>query len=387
MSIARSRLPAIAVIAAMTAGGCRGPATVTPDRGVSSGYVVTLGNDTVSAESYTRVGDRIDGAVLRRVPRTTLLRYTLTLGPDGLPARLEYNTRLPDGGMLPNGASTVRVRFTGDSAITEIVRDSVTTVRVRAPNAHPDLDGAISTYGWAIAAVRRMGRDSGTVTAYVPGAPEGDRMPVARRAPNTWWLYSFGYPIEVTTDDRGNIVSVDATRTTFRIRSQRQSAIDIPAMAASFARREATAGPVGALSPRDTVRATVGGVRFVVDYSRPATRGRTIFGPDGVLGDTLWRTGANQSTRMTIDAPIVMAGQTLPPGTYVLTTLAVPGRYQLIFSEGDGERERLRVPLQATTLPQVVERFTIAIDPAGDRAGTIRLRWATMDLSLPFTVP
>jgi hypothetical protein len=349
--------------------------------------VVTLGNDTVSAESYTRLGNRIEGMVVRRVPRTTVLRYTLTLSPDGLPSHLEYNTRLPGGGMLPNGARTITVSFAGDSAITEIVRDSITTVRVRAPNAHPDLDGTVSMYAWAIAAVRRMGRDSATVTAYVPGATEGDRMPVARRAPDRWWLYSFGNPIEVTTDDRGNVVSVDASRTTFRVHGRRQGAVDVAAMAADFARREATAGPVGALSPRDTVRATVGGVRFVVDYGRPATRGRTIFGPNGVLGDTLWRTGANQSTRFTTDAPIAIAGQTLSPGTYVLTTLAVPGRYQLIFSEGDGERERLRVPLQPTTLPQVVERFTIAIDPAGDRAGTIRLRWATMDLSVPFTVP
>ena len=157
------------------------------------------------------------------------------------------------------------------------------------------------------------------------------------------------------------------------------------ALATDFARRERISGPVGSLSPRDTVNATVGGARFWVDYSRPAARGRAIFGPNGVLGDTLWRTGANQSTQFRTDVAISIAGQTLPPGTYTLTTLAVPGRYQLIFSEGDNER--LRVPLQTTTLSSRVERFTIAIEPTQERAGRILLRWDTMELAVPFTVP
>jgi hypothetical protein len=70
----------------------------------------------------------------------------------------------------------------------------------------------------------------------------------------------------------------------------------------------------------------------------------------------------------------------------MLMTLAVPGRYQLIFY-GEGNREIARVPLQATTLSDRVERFTIAIEPVSERAGTIRLRWDTMDLSVPFAVP
>ena len=383
MRIVRSSFLAVPTLAAALA--CRTPATLVPDPPISGGYVVTLGNDTVSAESYTRVGDRIDGAVVRRVPRTVVVRYTMTLNAAGLPSRLEYNTRLADGALLPNGARSIAVTFTGDSAITQIVRDSVTTTRVAAANAYPDLDGAVSMYALPIAALVRMNRDSARFVAYVPGASSGSPTPVVRKGGNSYWLYSFGNPIEVVTDDRGHVVSVDGTRTTLRVRTRRQGAVDVGALASDFARRERISGPVGSLSPRDTVNATVGGARFWVDYSRPAARGRAIFGPNGVLGDTLWRTGANQSTQFRTDVAISIAGQTLPPGTYTLTTLAVPGRYQLIFSEGDNER--LRVPLQTTTLSSRVERFTIAIEPTQERAGRILLRWDTMELAVPFTVP
>lgn len=382
MQLSSLAVPGLVVAAALA---CRAPVTTIPEPAASGGYVVTLGNDTVSAESYSRVGDRIEGVVMRRVPRTVVLRYTMTLGASGLPSRLEYNTRLSDGALLPNGAQSIAVTFSGDSAITRITRDSVTTTRVAAPNAYPDLDGAVSLYGLPITALKRMNRDSATFVAYVPGAPSGAPAPVVRRGRNSYWLYSFGNPIEVTTDDGGQVLSVDGSRTTLRVRSHRQAAVDVAALATDFARREAITGPVVALSPRDTVLATVGGARFLVDYGRPAARGRRIFGPDGVLGDTLWRTGANQSTKFRTDGAISIGGQNLPSGTYTLMTLAVPGRYQLIFLEGDSER--LRVPLQATALAPRVERFTIAIDAAGERSGTIRLRWDTTELAVPFTVP
>lgn len=66
---------------ALAALGCRtspssAPVPVASDSGT---YVLRLGNDTVAAESYTRAGDRIAGIVVRRVPRTTVLRYVVTL--------------------------------------------------------------------------------------------------------------------------------------------------------------------------------------------------------------------------------------------------------------------------------------------------------------------
>ena len=364
---------------------CRPPVPNVPAPSASGGFVVTLGNDTVSAETFARTGNRIDGVVVRRVPRTAVVRYTMTLNANGLPSRIEYNTRLPDGRRLPNGAESIVVEFRGDSALTTIVRESTTVTRVAARNAYPEIDGSVFLYELPIKALRGMNQDSARFVAYAAGAPSGSSTPVARKSPNTYWLYSEGNPIEVISDDRGDVLSVDGTRTTFRITSRRQSDVDLAAITAGFSLREAIAGPVTVLSPRDTTRATVGGARLWVDYGRPAARGRRIFGPNGVLGDTLWRTGANQATQLHTDAPISIGGQTLPPGTYGLMTLAIPGRYHLIIYEGG--RERLRVPLEAAEIAPSVERFTIAIDVRGERAGLLRLLWDTVELSVPFTVP
>lgn len=347
----------------------------------AAAFVVTLGNDTLSAETFTRSGDRIEGSVVRRSPRTTVLRYSMRLGSDGLPTRLEYNTRLPDGSMLPNGARTVVVTYRSDSVITEVQRDSTVVRRVAARDAYPEIDGAVSYHAFPIAALRASGRDSANYVAYVAGASRGEEMPIARRGPNRWWIYSFGSPIEITTDDAGRIQRVDASRTTFRIQATRMPPMDLSTIAARFLERERAAGPLTALSPRDSLSATIGSVGVSIGYGRPSARGRRIWGPDGVLGDTLWRTGANMSTRLTTTAPMMVGHAELAAGNYVVTTLAVPGRYQLILSQGD--REVVRVPLSSRLLDPPVEQFTMVIEPTTERAAVLRLRWDTQELSVP----
>lgn len=347
----------------------------------AAAFVVTLGNDTVSAESFTRTGDRVEGTIVRRSPRTTVVRYTMQLSPTGVPRRLEYTVRLPDGGMLPNGARSVAVNLLGDSAITEVQRDSLIVRRVAAPNAYPELDGGVSHLGHIIAALRATGRDSGSFAAYQPGAPRAEMNSVVRRAPNVYWVYSFGSPIEVTTDDAGRIQRVDASRTTFRIQAVRLPAMDLAPIAARFMERERSRGPLVALSPRDSATARFGDAQVTIGYGRPSVRGRSIWGPDGVLGDTLWRTGANSSTTFTTTGPLMIGGRHLPAGRYVVTTLAIPGRYQLILSSETAEV--LRAPLTARPLDSPVEQFTIRLEPTTERAGMLRLQWETLELSVP----
>lgn len=375
---------AIAVHCALVAGCASSPATTPAAFQDAATFIVTLGNDTLSAESYTRSGDRIEGTVLRRSPRTTLLRYTIQLGPAGVPVRMEYNSRLPDGSMLPNGARSIAVTFRSDSVITEVQRDSLVVRRVAAREAFPEMDGGVLWHGFAIAALRASGRDSATLNAYVAGAPRAEEAPISRRDPNRWWVYSFGSPIEIVTDDVGRIQSVDASRTTFRIQARRQPLMDLSALAARFLERERAAGPL-VLSPRDSVSARIGDAVISIGYGRPSARGRRIWGPNGVLGDTIWRTGANASTQLTTTAPIVIGGRELAVGTYGVTTLAVPGRYQLILSRGNAEV--FRAPLTPRELPTPVEQFTIVLEPTTERAGVLRLRWDTLELSVPMRQP
>lgn len=391
MSNGRSALLALSLAAL----GCRTSSSPAPTAAESGAYLVTLGNDTIAAEQYTRVGDRIEGRFVQRTPRTIVTNYVLTLGPSGSPSLLEISQRLPDGTLVPGGARSATVTFTGDSAITQIQRDTLITMRVSARGAHFFANTVVSLYALPIAALRAMNRDSATFVTYSAGSRQAGSLPVARKGPNRYWVYVFGAPQEVVVDDRGRVISADASRSTFRILSQRQTAVDVPSLVTAWAERERATRAMGTLSARDTVNATVGAAQLWVDYGRPLTRGRDVFGPNGVLGDTIWRTGANQATQFRTSVPLTIAGQTVPAGTYTLWTVAVPGRYQLIINKQTGQwgtmydraQDLVRVPLQATELPQSVERFTFVIEPTGSNAGVLRLRWDTTELSVPFTTP
>ena len=369
---------------------CHSTSRPTPSAAESGAYVVRLGSDTVAIDSYTRVGDRVEGTFMARAPVTAVTKYVITVNPNGMPSLFEVTQRLPSGGLIPpNNTRSATVTFVGDSAVTQIQRDTLVTRRVLARSAFPYINFAVSMYALPIAALRAANTDSAAFSIVGAGGGNPNPFVVVRKAPNRYWMILGGYPTEVTTDDRGRVLTVDGAHTTQHILATRQSSADVPGLAAMFAARG------GVLSPRDTINANVGAAQIWVDYSRPSTRGRRVFGANGVLGDTIWRTGANAATQFRSNVPLTIAGQTLPAGMYTLWTVAIPGQYQLIFNtqvgqwgtEYHADRDLVRVPLQATQLPQPVDRFTIAVDPASGNAGVIHFRWDTTDLALPFTTP
>jgi hypothetical protein len=387
-----SRTSRLAVLLAFASLGCRPAPGSAPSPLESGAFVVTLGTDTLAVEQFSRVGNRIEGQLVSRTPRTVVQRYVVWLDPADRPTRFEHQARLADGGMVPNAARSTTITFATDTVTALIQRDTLVTQRAAARDAFPFLNTAVSLYAPAIRALVTSGRDSASFVTYNANGQRG-ALPIARKGANRFWIYVFGSPQDVTTDDRGNVLAVDATRTTLKFNARR-STVDLPALVAAFAQRERESRP-GPLSPRDTVHATVGGAQIWIDYSRPLARGRRVFGPTGVLGDTIWRTGANAATQFRTSVPLVVAGQTIPAGTYTLWTVAVPGRYQLVFNKQTGQwgtvydpaQDLIRVPLQTSRLAQPLDRFTISVDPAAANAGVLRLRWDDTELALPFSAP
>jgi hypothetical protein len=168
------------------------------------------------------------------------------------------------------------------------------------------------------------------------------------------------------------------------------------AIAKRFAADDARGHAYGpAVSPRDTLRVRIGVADFMVDYGRPSKRGRVIF-DHGVLGDTLWRTGANAATQFSTDRDLVMGTQTLKAGRYTLWTRVSGASYTLIFNsqtgqwgtEHDPARDVLQVALARAVMKTPIETFTIGIAtvPNDTRSGVLHLRWDTTDLSLRFAV-
>jgi len=200
-------------------------------------------------------------------------------------------------------------------------------------------------------------------------------------------------------DASGLIQAVDGQFTTQKVASTRLAGIDFAAFASAFAAR-----PLGQLSPPDSVVATIGGAAITITYGRPSMRGRKVFGAESetprplVAWNQVWRTGANFATRFTSSTDLVVAGQTIPAGTYTLWTLPSPTGWKLIFNKqtkapcttaaacADPKRANLwgtdysadsdfvRVDMQAGPMDTPVDQFVITLEPQGD-GGVLAFSW------------
>lgn len=143
-------------------------------------------------------------------------------------------------------------------------------------------------------------------------------------------------------------------------------------------------------SPPDSVLFTVGGATGKVCYSRPAARGRRIFGEVVEYGKR-WRTGANEPTMLFVPVPARVAGIPVAAGRYILMTVPGPERWTIILSTADAgapmemfnaltEVGRAEVPVESTEAP--VERFTIRALPNG--AGIqLLIEWQQTRVRIP----
>ena len=89
----------------------------------------------------------------------------------------------------------------------------------------------------------------------------------------------------------------------------------------------------------------VGGKWIEIIYGRPLQRGRDLFGSGENYGKAaldvgapgfppppVWRAGANVSTRLRTEVPLVINGKTLAPGEYCLFIDLKPNNWMLIVS-------------------------------------------------------
>ena len=182
----------------------------------------------------------------------------------------------------------------------------------------------------------------------------------------------------------GHLIGTSSLETTFKTRAELEVPDDPLRLAGHFAARDAAGSGLGVLSPRDTARATVQGSRLEVDYSRPARRGRVVFG-DVVPYGAMWRAGADAATQLTLDRDIVVQGQRIPAGRYSVwivprqegDTLLLNAQTGQWGTQHDASQDRFRLAAGAgTARDQALERFGIRIEatPAG---GVLHFEWDT----------
>ncbi len=142
-------------------------------------------------------------------------------------------------------------------------------------------------------------------------------------------------------------------------------------------------------SPRASAMQAIGKTEIQIDYSRPAVKGRKIWGEVVPFG-RVWRTGANEATTIRFTTPVTIDGHPLAAGRYSLFTIpAEDGTWTVIFNKianqwgafnYNAEFDTLRLTGKARdSVPVEYLRFTI--DAQSATGAVVTLAWGERSMS------
>ena len=167
-------------------------------------------------------------------------------------------------------------------------------------------------------------------------------------------------------------------------------------VAVAFASGVGLAGPVSAqqlelprASPQAKLSQVVGMTEIAVDYSSPAVKGRKVWGGLVPLGE-LWRTGANQATKVTFSKDVTIGDKPVPAGTYALFTIPTKDSWTVIFNKNPNQGgtdqykqdlDQLRLTVKPLPAPHR-ERLTFVFTDTSEVATTLDLEWEKVRLPI-----
>jgi len=147
-------------------------------------------------------------------------------------------------------------------------------------------------------------------------------------------------------------------------------------------------------SPSCTLKQRVGLTDIEVDYSRPGVKDREIFG-DVVPFDKVWRTGANQATKIIFSTPVKLNGTEIPAGTYALMTIPGKDEWTIIINKGaeqwgaykyDEKSDIARIKATPVTLDKAVDAFTIEFNKIRDESSFLNIVWDKTEVPIKVEV-
>ncbi|WP_273567648.1 DUF2911 domain-containing protein [Maribacter halichondriae] len=144
------------------------------------------------------------------------------------------------------------------------------------------------------------------------------------------------------------------------------------------------------------VEQEVGLSRIMIEYSRPATRGRTVFGELVPYG-RIWRVGANESTKFSCTDELKILGNVLPKGTYALYAFPEEEEWEIVFHKntshwGDGraaynpEEDAFRIKVKPETSEDFQENFLIFFNSITHNSINMVWQWVNTKISIPIQV-
>ena len=148
-------------------------------------------------------------------------------------------------------------------------------------------------------------------------------------------------------------------------------------------------------SPTATVKQMIGATTMELVYSRPSLDGRAMskLAPNGKV----WRTGANQNTKISFDKDVNFAGTALKAGNYSLWTIPGDGEWTVIINSAtdkwgtsyDKSTDVFQAKVKATKTSASVETFSINMTDYDKNAkdnANLELAWGNFSVKIPIVV-
>jgi hypothetical protein len=356
------------------------------ERADSAVFVVRLGRDTTAIERVVSTRARVVAEAVQRSPSTSLHRMEMELTPRGEVSRSVYTVTRP-GTAQPFFTRTITVE--GDSATVVNVQGSNTrTLRVAARNAIPIAGPFYSPYEMAMMRAVAGRQPRATVQLLQPDATVD--IPLERVGADSLALTNqFGERMRARIDTRGRLMSLQTPAFTT---VERVPWLELEPWVREFAARDASGRGMGPLSPRQTSRSSVGGANLWLDYSRPAMRGRPVWGLLVPYG-SVWRMGANDAAHFATDRRVQLGTLTVEPGTYTLFLLPAADAWTLVVNrktgisglEHDASADVGRVAMTRETLERPAEQFTLDVRPTANGAN-LYVAWDRQAGTVPIRV-
>ena len=169
----------------------------------------------------------------------------------------------------------------------------------------------------------------------------------------------------------------------------------------------------GKYDPKAAEPSYQGGKWIEITYGRPIKRGRNVFGGTGETYGKIanpdapvWRAGANNTTQLKTEVPLVINGKTVAPGTYTMFIDLKPAAWTLIVSSWKAQaqydpkntteiwgaygytpdKDVVRAPMTRSTLPFAIDQLSWEFTDMSDAGGTLTLMWDKTAASVPFKV-
>ena len=141
---------------------------------------------------------------------------------------------------------------------------------------------------------------------------------------------------------------------------------------------------VPASSPLQTIKQAFALSDITIEYSRPSAKGRVIFG-DVVSFGSVWRTGANSTTKITFGEDVKVESNDVKAGTYGLYTIPNKDSWEIMLykdltlggnvADYKKENEVVRFTIKPSTLTEKVETFAINVADISPNSANVELVW------------